>query len=78
MKRGNWTDQECFYITVINGQRVGFLAGPFKTLAEAEQKVDAAKEIALQKDQWAHFYEFGCAKYANGYREGLFNQQLGV
>lgn len=78
MKRDNWTDDKCFYATAVNGKQVAFLAGPFKTLAEAESKVEQAKELAIEKDKWAHFYTFGCASYQNGYREGMFNQQLGI
>jgi len=76
--RGNWTDGECFYVDAVDGARVALLAGPFRTLAEAEQHTKRARVLAVDYDAKAWFYAFGCSKWANGYREGKFNKELGI
>ena len=77
--RGNWTDGECFYVDAIDGDRYVLLAGPFRTLPEAEARLDEARELAVNSsDPKAWFYLYGCCKRRNGYREGKFNAKLGL
>ncbi|CAM6031750.1 unnamed protein product [Sphagnum compactum] len=57
-----------YYVTVIRGtgpsRRIGWLAGPFKTHAEAEQMVDATRLAAGSVNPWTVFDAFGTAKLA--------------
>ena len=79
MKRGNWTDGECYYVDVVDGPKVNLLAGPFRTHEEALKMVDPARDLALNYgDPKAWFYAYGTSKWANGYREGIFNKQLNI
>jgi len=78
MTRGNWTDGESFYVDAVDGKRVALLAGPFRTLSEAEALVDRARALAVDVDPRAWFYAFGCSKWANGHREGRLNKELGL
>jgi hypothetical protein len=77
-KRGNWTDEECYYVSVVDGKRYNFLAGPFQTHQEALDRVDGARKIGQEMDPKAWFYGFGTCKAPNGYREGLLNVQMGI
>lgn len=72
MNIGNWTDDSCFYVTVVDGPRVGYLAGPFATHDEALTRVDDARKLAAKRDPWSCFYGFGTAKRANGHLASLF------
>lgn len=76
MHRGNWTDVPCFYVTVVDAGRVGYLAGPFRTHEAALAIVDKVRDMAVAADGYAHFYAYGTAKRPNGYLEGLFNSKL--
>ena len=49
--------------------RLGLLAGPYDTHAEALAKVDAAKDLALEHDAWASFYGYGTVRMKGSYRE---------
>jgi len=60
-----------YYVSVIDGPRIGdrievkrlgLLAGPFDTHAEALEKVDVVRRIAEEINAWAHFYAFGTLK----------------
>ena len=77
--RGNWTNEECFYVDAVDGKRFVVLAGPFRTLPEAEARLDEARELAVNSgDPKAWFYLYGCCKRPNGYQEGKFNVKLGL
>lgn len=66
-----------FYVSVIDGARHGFLAGPFQTHDEALAKVDAARAAANEVDPRAWFYAYGTAKAPDGYdRPGVLNDKL--
>ena len=77
-KRGNWTDDNCYYVTCVDGSRVAQIAGPFQTKEQAEGMVDKANEVGCQVDPKAHFYAWGVSKWKNGYRDGILNKQLGI
>lgn len=60
-----------FYVSVIDGpqiggeievKRMGLLAGPYETHAEALDRVAAVRKIAEDINAWAHFYAFGTVK----------------
>lgn len=79
MKRGNWTDNPCYYVDAVDGNRLALLAGPFQTLPEAQTLVDKCNKLAQDYgDPRAWFYAYGTCKMPNGHREGLFNSQLGL
>lgn len=56
MKRSNWTDDPCFYVSIIDGKQFNVVAGPFRTDKEAEGMVDYAREEGCKVDPWSHFY----------------------
>lgn len=65
-----------FYVSVVDGGRVGLLAGPFATHKEALDLVDEAQELAQEADPFACFYAFGTLSLATGKRKGVFNKEL--
>lgn len=67
-----------FYVSVVDGKRVGLLAGPFATHKQALDLVDKAKEKAEEIDPFACFYAFGTLSLATGKREGVFNKALDI
>ncbi len=87
--RGNWTDQPCWYATITDTGKVGFLLGPFPTEASCRQWAyrdledggDHAKHFDLvrkahDRDPWSAFYAWGMVKLANGYKDGCLNKVL--
>jgi hypothetical protein len=48
-----------FFVSVLDGDRHGFLAGPYSVFGEAAAKVEAAKALAAQHDDRAHWYAYG-------------------
>jgi hypothetical protein len=69
-----------YYVTIHDGARFGFLAGPFKDDHQAAlDLVDRCREITEGFDTWAHFYAFGTARIDYGYSEpGKLNRHLGL
>lgn len=65
-----------FYVSVVDGKRVGLLAGPFPTHKQALDLVDEARELAEEADPFACFYAFGTLSLATGKRQGVFNGRL--
>lgn len=66
-----------FYVSVIDGPRFNFLAGPFDTHEEALAKVDAARAKANEVNDRAWFYAYGTAQAPEGYdKPGLLNDLL--
>jgi hypothetical protein len=55
------TEPRAYYVTMLRGKRVAWLAGPFDTHKEALSKVDDAKREACRLDVWADFDAFGTA-----------------
>ena len=77
-RRGTWTDGPCYYVSVVDGERVCIAAGPFQTHEEALARVDEVKVLADKADPKAHWYAFGTCKAPNGWREGKFNPEMGL
>ena len=75
---GNWTDDPCFYVSVVDGPKHGLLAGPYRTHEEALAAVDTARDADCAANDWAWFYSYGTVKMANGHRQGVLNDVLGV
>ncbi len=55
------SDHKYYYVTVINGNKKGFLLGPYNTHEEALQNVDKGIKLAEQSDSWACHYAYGAA-----------------
>jgi hypothetical protein len=68
---------EGFYVSVVNGRRVGLLAGPFDTEPDARAFVEAAQAESERIDPFAHFYAFGTVK-APTRKPGTLNARLGI
>lgn len=66
-----------FYVTVVKGERVGRLAGPFRSYLEAEAHLPAVRREADRIDPWAHSYGFGVSKWADD-APGSLNGRLGL
>ena len=67
-----------FYASVVDGKRVGLLAGPFPTHKEALDLADQARELAQEADPFACFYAFGTLSLSTGKRRGVFNNALDI
>ena len=69
-----------YYVTIHDGARFGFLAGPFKDDHEtAIGLVARCQELAIQLDPWAHFSAFGTARIDYDYdKPGKLNARLGL
>ena len=78
LKRGNWTDSACYYISVIDGAKYALVAGPFKNHEQALGLVEQAKKVGYTRDPMSHFYAWGTCKRPNGYQEGVLNTLLGI
>ena len=76
--QANWRDNPCFYVSVVDGSRLGLLAGPFQTHKEALGMVDQARATAQRRNAWAWFYAFGTVKMKNGNKPGVLNEDLGL
>jgi len=50
---------ELFYCTVRDGNRTGFMLGPFNKLEEAKDSVPLARKLARKVNAWSDFYGFG-------------------
>ena len=64
-----------FYVSVRDGERVGFLLGPYSTHAEAVENVKRGRKLACEADGRAHWYGFGtCSLAAGDTRRTVFGQ----
>lgn len=74
----DWKSNPCFYVSVIDGNRTGVLAGPFPTHGLALDLVDRARDLAVEIDPKAHFYSFGTCRVRHEHKPaGLLNDQVG-
>jgi hypothetical protein len=69
-----------YYVTIHDGARFGFLAGPFRDDHRAAiDLVARCQELAIQLDPWAHFHAFGTARIDYDYHQpGTLNAHLGL
>ena len=56
-----------FFVTVIDGKRVGWLLGPYPTHSAALDHVQRGKELANKADRFAVFYAYGTTSAPSGY-----------
>ncbi|MBW2569699.1 MAG: hypothetical protein JRE47_10115 [Deltaproteobacteria bacterium] len=77
-KRGNWTDENCFYVSVKDGNQFNIVAGPFKTHKQALDLVEPAIKAGRILDPKSHFYAWGTVKMKNGHQEGILNKALNI
>ena len=78
MKRGNWTDNPCYYVSIIDGKKFNVVAGPFQEHQAALGMVDAARMIGSKVDPKSWFYGWGTVKMKDGHRDGMLNSHLGI
>lgn len=78
VKVGSWADNPCYYVDAIDGKRMALLAGPFRTLEEAEKHKDSARKLAFDLDPKAPWYLYGCCRRQDGYKTGILNSRLGL
>ncbi len=78
MNRGNWTDNECYYVSIMDGKRFNVVAGPFETHQESLDMVKPANKIGTELDRKSWFYGWGTVKMDNGYTEGMLNSHLDI
>lgn len=69
-------DSGHYYVSVVDGKRVGLLAGPYAQNDEALANVGAARRIAEELDPFACFYAFGTCRLPYGERRGILNDRL--
>lgn len=68
-----------FYVTMVRGDRVARLAGPFDTKEEAEAMKPRAQEEANKADPRSAFDAFGVsAVTSKEHKPGRLNEQLGI
>lgn len=71
-----------YYVTVRDGDnanRMGLLAGPFKTHDEALAMVEPASKAAIDNNAWNHFHSYGTSGLPLTHATpGLFNAKLGL
>lgn len=69
-----------YYVTMLRGRRVAYLAGPFPSHAEALAVVGAARTEACSIDLWADFDAFGTASMTRSPSNpvGKLNSKLGI
>ena len=67
-----------FYVSVVDGSKVGLLAGPFPTHKQALNLVDDARELAQEADPFACFYAYGTLSLSTDKRRGVFNKALDI
>jgi len=51
-----------YYVCCRNGERVGWLLGPYDDHSEAIENVERGCDLARQADPFAVFYEIGTAR----------------
>ena len=75
--RGNWTDEPCYYVSVVDGGRRAILAGPFCHQRQAAAAVDATSLAAEKVNAMSWFYSWGTCKVATGHQDGGLNNRIG-
>ena len=78
MKRGNWTDAPCYYVSIIDGKKFNAVAGPFQTHQEALDQVEPARRVGAKVDPKSWFYGWGTVKMETGHTDGMLNSHLGI
>lgn len=68
-----------YYCTVKDGERLGLLAGPFRSHKTALDMLPQARAVARERDPFSAFYAFGTVKMKEDFsRPGVLNDLLGV
>ena len=49
LKRGNWTDNPCFYVSVIDGAKYALVARPFRPMSKRLSIVEQAKKVGYTR-----------------------------
>lgn len=87
-KRGNWTDNECWYASAQDAGRTALVLGPFRTEADCRKWAYGALpdggshlhaqllNIACKLDPRSWFYAWGMVKLQNGHKDGSLNAKM--
>jgi hypothetical protein len=68
-----------YYVSVVDGTRVGLLAGPFALHRIALEWVEKAKAKAEEVNSRAFWYAYGTVSMKDGYcKPGILNDLLGI
>lgn len=69
-----------YYVSMLRGRRVAYLAGPLPSHAAALALVEAARRAANRADPWSAFDAFGTCSMEEGPANpvGVLNAALGV
>uniref|UniRef100_A0A6M3IPV8 Uncharacterized protein n=1 Tax=viral metagenome TaxID=1070528 RepID=A0A6M3IPV8_9ZZZZ len=78
MTRGNWTDEACYYVSVIDTDtdRRALLAGPFAHQRQAAAAVRVVRQAAECVDARAVWYAYGTCRAPNGHYDGGLNAEI--
>lgn len=71
-----WTDDPCYYVVAIKGNRRACLAGPYATRGEAEDVMPRAKRWAIREsgDKHAVSYQYTVAQHYNGHDRSILGR----
>lgn len=68
-----------YYVSVVDGPKVGLLAGPFADHQQALDLVKTVRVLAEKIDPWSHFYSLGTLAMKSEYQEpGRLNRLLSL
>lgn len=79
-KRGNWTDEQCWYVVASYVDKKAAVLGPFKTDEAARQSCAAARALAAKAfpaDIKLPMYVFVTEPRDSGHLDGVLNDQAG-
>ncbi len=66
-----------YYVTIVRGNRLGTLVGPFESETDARPWVDPARDAAVRLDPRAWFDGFGVTRLARHFGAGKLNGHVG-
>ena len=67
-----------WYVSIRDGGRLGFLAGPFRYHRQALRFLRATRREAERVDHWAAFSAIGTCRCPDGRYTGVLNGALGI
>jgi hypothetical protein len=71
-----WTDDPCYYVVAVKGNRSACLAGPYATRGEAEAVFPRARRWAIREsgDKEAAGYHYHVAQHYNGHDRSVLGE----
>lgn len=62
-------NQDGFYVSVVDGPKIGLLLGPFKKHSDALNQIETVREKAYILNPMSWFYSFGTVRMKSSYRK---------